>query len=73
VFVEDPDFTKQNDCNSAASPLTSLPAKLMKQGFDVPSQHAAAYRSEENQLKGALMLRLHPKMELLHGTGGNFL
>jgi hypothetical protein len=33
----------------------------MKQGFDVPSQHAAAYRSEENQLKGALMLPLHPK------------
>ncbi len=33
--VEDPDFAKQNDRDSAARPLTDFPTKLLKQGFDV--------------------------------------
>jgi hypothetical protein len=32
--MEDPDFAKQNDRNSAARPLTHIPTKLLKQGFD---------------------------------------
>ena len=49
--VEDPDFAKQNDRNSAARPLTDIPTKLLKQGFNVPPRQAAAYGSGEDQLK----------------------
>ena len=31
--MEDPDFAKQNDRDSAARPLTDIPAKLLKQGI----------------------------------------
>ena len=34
--VEDPDFAKQNDRDSAARSLTDIPTKLLKQGLDVP-------------------------------------
>lgn len=57
--MEDPDFVKQNDRYSAARPLTYFPTKLLKQGFDVLPRQAAAYRSRENQLKGALVLPPH--------------
>ena len=30
--MEDPDFAKQNDRDSAARPLTNIPTKLLKQG-----------------------------------------
>ncbi len=57
--VEDPDFAKQNDSDSAAGPFAYLPTKLLKQGFDVLPRQAAAYRSGEDQLKGALVLPLY--------------
>ncbi|SBO43852.1 protein of unknown function [Cyanobium sp. NIES-981] len=66
--VEDLDIAKQNDRDPAACPLTYLPAKLLKQGFDVPPRQAAAYRPGEDQLKGALVLPLHPIMVLLPST-----
>ena len=52
--MEDPDFAKQNDRDSSARPLTDIPTKLLKQGFDVPPRQAAAYGTGEDQLKGAL-------------------
>lgn len=64
--MEDPDFAKQNNCDSAARPLTDIPTKLLKQGFDVPPRQAAAYGSGEDQLKGALALP--PRMVLRLGT-----
>ena len=66
--VEDPDFAKQNDRDSAAAPLANLPTKLLKQGFDVPPRQAAAYGSGEDQLKGSLVLPLHFTMVLPPGT-----
>ena len=71
--VEDPDFAKQNDRNSAARPLTDIPTKLLKQGFNVPPRQAAAYGSGEDQLKGALVLLLQPVMVLNLGTRCGFL
>jgi hypothetical protein len=71
--VEDPDFAKQNDRNSAARPLTDIPTKLLKQGFNVPPRQAAACGSGEDQLKGALVLPLHPDMVLRLGTRRDFL
>jgi len=66
--VEDPDFAKQNDRDPAASPLAHLPTKLLKEGFNVPPRQTAAYRSGEDQLKGALVLPLHSIMVLPPGT-----
>jgi hypothetical protein len=66
--VEDPDFAKQNDRDSAARPLTDIPTKLLKQGLDVPPRQAAAYGTGEDQLKGALVLPLHSSMVPLPGT-----
>ena len=66
--MKDPDFAKQNDRDSAARPLTDIPTKLLKQGFYVPPRQAAAYGSGEDQLKGALVLPLHPCMVLPIGT-----
>jgi hypothetical protein len=66
--VEDPDFAKQNDSDPAASPLAHLPTKLLKEGFNVPPRQTAAHRSGEDQLKGALVLPIHPVMVLLYGT-----
>jgi hypothetical protein len=66
--VEDPDFAKQNDRDSAARPLTDIPTKLLKQGLDVPPRQAAAYGTREDQLKGALVLPLHPSMVLPTST-----
>jgi hypothetical protein len=66
--VEDPDFAKQNDRDTAARPLAYLPTKPLKQGFDVPPRQAAVYRSGEDQLKGALMLPLHSSIVLPLGT-----
>jgi hypothetical protein len=66
--VEDPDFAKQNDRDSAARPLAYLPTKPLKQGFDVPPRQAAVYRSGEDQLKGALVLPLHSSIVLPLGT-----
>ena len=71
--VEDPDFAKQNDRNSAARPLTDIPTKLLKEGLDVPPRQAAAYGSGEDQLKGALVLPLRPNMVLHLGTRRDFL
>jgi hypothetical protein len=45
--VEDPDFAKQNDRNSAASPLIDLPTKLLKEGFDVPPRQTAVEGREK--------------------------
>jgi hypothetical protein len=70
--MEDPDFAKQNDRNSAARPLTHIPTKLLKQGFDVPPRQVAAYGTGEDQLKGALVLSLHSSMVLPIGTNRSF-
>ena len=66
--VEDPDFAKQNDRDSAARPLTDIPTKLLKQSLDVPSRQAAAYGTGKDQLKGALVLPLHRAMVLPRST-----
>jgi hypothetical protein len=66
--VEDPDFAKQNDRDPAARPLTDFPTKLLKQGFNVPPRQAAAYKTGEDQLKGALVLPLHSVMVLPPST-----
>ncbi len=66
--MEDPDFAKQNDRDSASRPLTDIPTELLKQGFDVPPRQAAAYRKGEDQLKGALGLPLYISMVLPIGT-----
>ena len=71
--VEDPDFAKQNDRDSAARPLADLSTKLLKQGFNVPPRQAAAYGSGEDQLKGALMLALHNGIIPSTGTMLDFL
>ena len=71
--VEDPDLAKQNNRDTAASPLAYLPTQLLKQGFDVPPRQAAAYRSGEDQLKGSLVLPLHSTMVLPPGTRGGHL
>lgn len=71
--MEDPDFAKQNNRDAAASPLAHLPTKLLKQGFNVPPRQATAYRSGEDQLKGALVLPLHPTMVLHIGTSRSYL
>ena len=70
--VKDPDFAKQNDRDSAARPLTDIPTKLLKQGFDVPPRQTAACRSGEDQLKGSLVLPLHPSVVLPTGTRRDF-
>ena len=70
--MEDPDFTKQNDRDSATRPLTDIPTKLLKQGFDVPPRQAAAYGTREDQLKGALVLTLHSSIVLSLGTSCGF-
>ncbi len=66
--VEDPDFAKQNDRDSAARPLTDIPTKLVKQGLDVPPRQAAANGTGKDQLKGALVLPLHSSMVLPRST-----
>ena len=66
--VEDPDFAKQNDRDSAARPLAYFPTKLLKQAFDVPPRQAADYGSGEDQLMGALVLPLLSATVLPHGT-----
>ena len=66
--VEDPNFAKQNDRDSAARPLAYLPTKSLKKGFDVPPRQAAVYRSGEDQLKGALVLPLNSIIVLPLGT-----
>ena len=66
--VEDPNFAKQNDRDSAARPLADIPTKLLKQGLDVPPRQAAAYGTGVDQLKGALVLPLHSSMVLPRGT-----
>ena len=70
--MKDPDFAKQNDRDSAARPLTDIPTKLLKQGFDVPPRQTAACRSGEDQLKGSLVLPLHPSIVLPNGTRCDF-
>ena len=70
--VKDPDFAKQNDRDSAARPLTDIPTKLLKQGFDVPPRQTAACRSGEDQLKGSLVLPLHPGIVLSFSTMRGF-
>ena len=70
--MEDPDFAKQNDRDSAARPLTDISTKLLKQSFDVPPRQGAAYGSGEDQLKGALVLPLHPSIVLPLGTRRGF-
>ncbi len=55
-----------------ARPLTDIPTKLLKQGFDVRQRQAAAYGTREDQLKGALVLPLHSSMVLPLGTSCGF-
>ena len=55
-----------------ARPLTDIPTKFVKQGFDIPPRQAAAYGTREDQLKGAQVLPLHSSMVLLLGTSGGF-
>ena len=71
--VKDPDFAKQNNRDPAASPLAYLATKLMTQGFNVPPRQATAYRTGEDQLKGALVLPLHPTMVLPNDTSRSYL
>ncbi len=71
--MENPNFAKQNDRNSAARPLTDIPTKLLKEGLDVPPRQAAAYGTGEDQLKGALVLPLHPIIVLYSSTRHDFL
>ena len=71
--MENPNFAKQNDRNSAARPLTDIPTKLLKEGLDVPPRQAAAYGSGEDQLKGALVLPLYPIIVLYPSTRHDFL
>ena len=71
--MENPNFAKQNDRNSAARPLTDIPTKLLKEGLDVPPRQAAAYGTGEDQLKGALVLPLHPIIVLCPSTRHDFL
>ena len=66
--MEDPDVAKQNDRDSATRPLTDIPTKLPKQGFDVPPRQAAANGTGEDQLKGALVPLLKPRILLPCGT-----
>ncbi len=56
--VEDPDFAKQTGRDWAARPLTDIPTKLLKQGFNAPPRQVAAYGTGEDRLKGALVLPL---------------
>jgi hypothetical protein len=42
-----------------ARPLTDIPTKFLKQGFDVPPRQAAAYGTREDQLKGVLVFPLY--------------
>jgi hypothetical protein len=66
--VEDSDFAKQNDRDAAASPLACLPTKPLKQGFDVPPQQAAAYRTGEAQgFAGASASFYHGTATRYHG------
>jgi hypothetical protein len=71
--VKDPDFAKQNNRDPAASPVAYLPTKLLKQGFDVTPRQATAYRTGEDQLKGALVLPLHSTTVLPLGTRCGYL
>jgi hypothetical protein len=71
--VEDSNFPKQNDRDPAARPLTDIPTKLLKQGLDILPRQATAYRTGEDQLKGALVLPLHSIMVPLPGTRRGFL
>jgi len=71
--MENPNFAKQNDRNSAARPLTDIPNKLLKEGFDVLPLQAAAYGTRKDQLKGALVLPLHPVIVLYSSTRHDFL
>jgi len=41
-------------------PLPDITTKLLEQGFDVGPRQAAAYRTGEDQLKGALVPLLIP-------------
>jgi hypothetical protein len=66
--VEDPDFAKQNDRDSAARPLAYLPTKPLKQGFDVHLRQTASYGMGEYQLKSVLVLPLHSSIVLPLGT-----
>ena len=71
--VKDPDFAKQNNRDSAARPLTDIPIKLLRQGFNVPPRQSAAYGTGEDQLESALVPSLHPTMELPNGTSRSYL
>jgi hypothetical protein len=66
--VEDPNFAKQNDRNSAAGPLTDFATMLLKQGLDVPSRQGAAYGKGEDQFRSALVLPLLANLVQLFGT-----
>jgi hypothetical protein len=70
--VEDPDYAKQDDRVSAARPLTNIPTKLLKQGFEIPPRQAAAYGTREDQLKDTLVPPLHFSMVLPLGTSCGF-
>ena len=71
--MEDLDFAKQNDRDSAARRLTDFPTKLLNQGFDLPPRQGAAYGTGEDQLKSALVLPLYFTMVLPLGTRCGYL
>jgi len=50
--VEDPDFAKQNDRDSASRPLIDIPTKLLKEGFDVPPQQGCRLRDRRRSAQG---------------------
>ena len=62
--MENPNFAKQKDRDTAARPLTDIPTKLLKQGLDAPPRQAGAYGTRKDQLKGALVLPLNPVIVL---------
>jgi len=72
VSVEGPDFTKQNDRDSADRPLNEDATKLLKQGLDVTPRQGAAYGTGEDQLKSALVLPLNSSKVPFFGTISSF-
>jgi len=50
--MENPNFAKQNDRNSAARPLADIPTKLLKEGFDVLSTASCRLREEKRSAQG---------------------
>ncbi len=57
--VENPDFAKQVNRDTAASALFNFSPKLCKQSLNIPPLDIATCRSGENQFDNALMPPFH--------------